>query len=101
MLKLVFSNLIDNALKYSPKNMPVEVALTGKQFSVTDRGTGIEETDKKNVFEKFYRGGNESIRTTKGTGLGLYLCRKILTDHQAKISFSNNLPAGSIFTINF
>jgi signal transduction histidine kinase len=101
MLKLVFSNLIDNAIKYSPKNTPVNVQLTENQFSVSDSGTGIEQADKKNVFEKFFRAGNEFTRTAKGTGLGLYLCKKILTDHRATITINDNKPTGSIFTINF
>jgi two-component system, OmpR family, sensor histidine kinase CiaH len=101
MLKLVVSNLIDNAIKYSPKNEPILVELTGNKLYVKDYGNGITEGDKKNVFQKFYRAGNENTRTSKGTGLGLYLCKKILNDHNATIEITNNTPNGSIFVITF
>ncbi|HZE85696.1 MAG TPA: ATP-binding protein, partial [Puia sp.] len=57
--------------------------------------------EKKKVFSKFYRIGNEKTRNTQGTGLGLYLCRKIANDHKASISVSDNSPAGSIFRVVF
>jgi two-component system, OmpR family, sensor histidine kinase CiaH len=101
MLKLVVSNLIDNAIKYSPKNEPILVELSANKLYVKDFGTGILEEDKKNVFQKFYRAGNEITRTSKGTGLGLYLCKKILNDHNATIEITNNTPNGSIFVITF
>jgi signal transduction histidine kinase len=53
------------------------------------------------VFEKFYRTGNENVRKAKGTGLGLYLCRKIVEQHNGKIIVTDNMPQGSIFTITF
>jgi two-component system, OmpR family, sensor histidine kinase CiaH len=104
LLKLVFSNLIDNALKYSPKSSTVTVVLIQNPnalFMVKDFGHGISNEEKQKVFEKFYRTGNENTRNTKGTGLGLYLCKKILTDHKATITIEDNVPNGSIFKINF
>ncbi|MEI2711349.1 MAG: ATP-binding protein [Chitinophagaceae bacterium] len=53
------------------------------------------------MFEKFYRAGNENTRAAKGTGLGLYLCKKIVEDHNGYISVTDNLPQGSIFTATF
>ena len=58
----------------------------------------INITSKK-IFDKFYRSGDESVRTTKGTGLGLYLCKRILKDHKGTISVEDNKPVGSVFTI--
>ena len=105
LLQLLISNLVENAVKYSPKTSVVNVQLSrvknGWNFSVKDEGVGIPEEEKDKVFEKFYRVGNENTRTTKGTGLGLFLCRKIAADHGATISITANQPAGSIFTVNF
>jgi K+-sensing histidine kinase KdpD len=53
------------------------------------------------VFKKFYRIGNEQTRTTKGTGLGLYLCKKIAEDHNANITVEDNQPQGSNFMVRF
>jgi two-component system, OmpR family, sensor histidine kinase CiaH len=101
LLKLAITTLIDNALKYAPKQEPVMVTLTESEITVKDYGVGIDKMDKHRIFEKFYRVGNEATRTTKGTGLGLYLCKKILSDHQLTISVTDNTPKGSIFTIRF
>jgi two-component system, OmpR family, sensor histidine kinase CiaH len=105
LLHLLFNNLIENALKYSPSSMPVTVTL-GKteqtaRFSVSDMGSGIPDHEKKKIFGKFYRMGNENTRKSKGTGLGLYLSRKIAEDHDASISVIDNQPTGSIFVIEF
>lgn len=56
---------------------------------------------KKLVFSKFYRSGNENTRKAQGTGLGLYLCKKIALAHNANISVTDNHPQGSIFAVAF
>lgn len=103
LLEMLMSNLIENALKYSPKNAPVHIALhRGKKnirFVVKDEGPGIAETERNKIFEKFYRVGNEATRTAKGTGLGLYLSKQIAKDHQAEIAVSSNDAKGSVFTV--
>ena len=105
LLQLLVNNLIDNALKYSSKEKTVSIELNkhhNKIFlKITDEGNGISDDEKKKVFEKFYRSGNEETRKTKGTGLGLYLCKRIAESHKAKIKVNNNQPAGSIFTVEF
>jgi signal transduction histidine kinase len=105
LLQMMINNLLENAIKYSPKEKPVTLTLKKNEqlviLSVKDEGGGIPEDEKKKVFDKFYRVGNESTRKTQGTGLGLYLCRKIAADHNADITVTNNIPVGSIFTINF
>ena len=105
LLQLALNNLIDNATKYSDKEKPVTISLlneAGKiKLSVKDEGSGIPDADKKKVFEKFYRIGNKATKEAKGTGLGLYLTKKIVQQHKAIISVANNSPAGSIFTIEF
>ena len=70
-------------------------------MQVLDEGIGIAEFDKNKIFDKFYRAGDENVRTTKGTGLGLYLCKKIVEGHKGFISVTDNQPQGSIFTAVF
>ena len=105
LLQLLINNLIDNALKYSLKEKTVLIELNKPHnkilLKVIDEGNGISDDEKKKVFEKFYRSGNETTRKTKGTGLGLYLCKRIAESHKAKIKVCNNEPAGSIFTVEF
>jgi two-component system, OmpR family, sensor histidine kinase CiaH len=105
LLKLLLSNLLENAQKYSPRERPIEVRLLKQgnavQLSVADEGEGIPEEEKRNVFRKFYRIGNEQTRKAKGTGLGLYLCKKIAEDHGGRIHLGDNQPQGSIFTVQF
>ncbi|HYE55667.1 MAG TPA: ATP-binding protein, partial [Chitinophagaceae bacterium] len=105
LLQIMINNLLENAHKYSPRQKPISIQLYREGIRavlrVLDEGPGIPDNEKKKVFEKFYRIGNEDVRTTKGTGLGLHLCRKIAKDHEADINVTNNLPSGSIFTITF
>ena len=105
LLQLMISNLIENAIKYSPKEKPIICRLkrsNGKAIlNIIDEGTGIADNEKSKIFEKFYRTGDESTRKTQGTGLGLYLCLKIAADHNADILVTNNEPYGSNFTIHF
>ena len=105
LLQMLVNNLIENALKYSPKESPVTIALIetgGKvKLTVSDEGAGIAANEKKKIFEKFYRSGDENTRKAKGTGLGLYLCKKIVESHNGYISVTDNSPAGSNFTAIF
>lgn len=104
LLKLLVSNLLENANKYSVKTALITCRLNktnGIKLQVIDEGPGISEEEKKHIFQKFYRIGNEQTRTTQGTGLGLYLCKKIATYHHADILVTDNKPQGSIFTVQF
>jgi two-component system, OmpR family, sensor histidine kinase CiaH len=105
LLQIALSNLIDNALKYAPKESPVYVDLMDEedtlQVKVSDEGPGVPDEEKKRIFEKFYRSGTENTRKAKGTGLGLYLTKKIIHDHNGDIFVMNNTPHGSIFVIQF
>jgi K+-sensing histidine kinase KdpD len=105
LLQMMINNLLENAIKYSPKEKPISSVIknenTSIQLSVVDEGPGIPDEEKKKIFEKFYRIGNEVTRKTQGTGLGLYLCRKIAKTHDADISVTNRSGGGSIFTITF
>ncbi len=104
LIHILVSNLLDNAVKYSGKNSPVAVSLQGTdhmvEITVSDLGPGIPDEEKHKIFRRFYRIGREEQRKTKGTGLGLYLCKKIAADHHGSVSVRDNQPAGSVFTLS-
>jgi K+-sensing histidine kinase KdpD len=105
LLKLLVSNLLENANKYSSRDKNVGIELSEKNsiitLSVKDEGEGIRQEERKNIFKKFYRIGNEQTRKAKGTGLGLYLCSKIAHDHKGEIHIEDNQPQGSNFIVSF
>jgi len=105
LLRLALNNLVENALKYSPAEKSILVTLTADQkfirISVKDEGAGIASAEKKKIFEKFYRIGDENTRKAKGTGLGLYLTSKIIEDHKGFVFVEDNTPSGSTFVIQF
>ena len=105
LLQILINNLLENAVKYSPKETPITAVLKKSEALVTlevkDEGPGIADEEKKKIFTRFYRIGSEATRKTKGTGLGLYLCSRIADDHNADISVTNNAPHGSIFVVRF
>ncbi len=103
MLKTVIKNLITNAFKYSENESVVELILTDSmsqyQIQVKDQGIGILDSDKKRVFEKFYRVGEEKTRSQPGSGLGLYLVKQITEMHGGKVSILDNKPQGTVFIL--
>lgn len=103
MIQILVNNLLENAIKYTPKEKRITILLKQEHhkmlLSVADEGIGIANEEKKKVFEKFYRSGSEATRKTKGTGLGLYLCNRIVKNHKGTIAITDNQPTGSIFTI--
>ncbi len=104
LLQLAINNLLENAVKYTPADKIITLVVTQYnnriQLSVKDQGQGIADQEKKKIFEKFYRIGNEDTRKTKGTGLGLYLTKKIMVYLKGNIVLKDNKPAGSIFEIS-
>lgn len=110
LLQMLINNLLENAVKYSPKESLITAALkkhrsgtsiNSVELQIRDEGPGIADDEKKKIFSKFYRIGNEATRKSQGTGLGLYLCSKIVQYHNADILVTNNAPSGSIFTVTF
>jgi signal transduction histidine kinase len=105
-LQLAFSNLLSNAIKYSG-GVHARVHISGNlvpggvEVCVADHGPGVPDSEKNKIFQKFYRVGDERVRNYKGTGLGLYLVRKILHWHRAKIRVEDNKPEGSVFRVLF
>ena len=101
----VVQNLFENAQKYSEKGTNIiwrsSVINSQSVLSITDQGVGIPDDEKDKVFQLFYRLDKEETRSSKGTGLGLYLVENIVKLHQGEISVKNNENKGSIFTIKF
>ena len=105
MLVSLLFNLLENANKYSPVSEPISVLLKGSDhivlLEISDFGIGIPNEERKSIFEKFHRVGNEETRSQKGTGLGLYIVKEICKAHKAEITISDNSPRGSRFQITF
>ena len=100
---IVANNLIDNAIKYkSPDrsvHVVIEIAQTNNEVAVlfTDNGVGIPESYHKSIFEKFFRIGDEERRKTQGTGLGLFIVKKIIDAHKGHLSVKSAEHDGSQF----
>jgi len=105
MMRALFSNLLDNAIKYSSPESSIQVSLTSEshqcQLRIADEGIGIADSEKTKIFERFYRSNDEITRSAHGTGIGLYIVKSICQLHHFKIKVENNLPQGSIFIIQF
>ncbi len=105
MLSTVIRNLVTNSIKYSEGQgkIKIESQINDNNFTLifTDEGIGISEDEKKNIFKKFYRVGEEKTRTTPGSGLGLFLVKKITEIHGGKVTVENNIPKGSKFILTF
>lgn len=102
-LKIVLQNLIDNALKYSEKVVHINLKQESQniKIAVIDEGIGINSNEKKYIFNRFYRVEQEETRTTKGTGLGLYLVKEMTALLGGSIEVKDNMPNGSIFNLEF
>jgi signal transduction histidine kinase len=102
MIQTVFRNLINNALKYSENgNIKIEANASSEFITIcfSDDGIGIPDSEKKKVFEKFYRVGEEKTRTKPGSGLGLYLVKKITEMHDGRVVIEDNIPQGTKFIL--
>ncbi len=102
-LREVITNLFDNAVKYTEEGK-VSIGLTGNdqvaQCYVRDTGPGIPAADVPHLFQKFYRVDNSATRTVGGTGLGLFIARKIIELYSGRIWVESELGKGSTFYIN-
>ncbi|BBD57455.1 PAS/PAC sensor hybrid histidine kinase [Nostoc sp. HK-01] len=103
LLRYIFTNLLNNAVKYSPASGNILFDLTCDLidkvaiFRIQDHGIGIPEADQTRLFESFYRASN--VQSIPGTGLGLVIVKKCVEAHQGQISINSQAGAGSTFTI--
>ncbi|NRA11018.1 MAG: HAMP domain-containing histidine kinase [Crocinitomicaceae bacterium] len=104
-LNSIVTNLLENATKYSEANTSIDIKLAVKNnqttLSIADQGVGISDKNKALVFQKFQRLNSEMTRTTKGTGLGLYIVHHLVNKHNGTIIIIDNSPKGTIFEITF
>ncbi|HEX7018122.1 MAG TPA: PAS domain-containing sensor histidine kinase [Patescibacteria group bacterium] len=102
-VRQVITNLVSNAVKYSPEGEEINVTVSAKNnrvlISVSDKGPGIDEKKLKRIFEPYQRVISKDNRHVKGLGLGLYIARSIIDKHGGKIYATNNPEGGSKFTI--
>ncbi len=104
----MLTNLLDNALKYTPRGGTVWVAIREiggnsrrmLEVSVGDGGVGIEEDEQAKIFERFYRGSNNTPGST-GTGLGLAIVRELMLQHGGKVTLESQVGKGSVFALQF
>jgi len=103
-IKQVFNNLIDNAINYSPDGSTVNIDLIKKEkeidFVVSDSGIGILKEQQGRVYEKFFRGDNAIEKETSGTGLGLYISKKIVEGHGGSIRFESESGISTKFYVS-
>ncbi|MEW5848238.1 MAG: PAS domain S-box protein [Myxococcota bacterium] len=99
----VVNNLVDNAVKYSPRDKPIDVRVSRNGgealLSVTDRGIGIPREQQPMLFERFFRASNAPTTSYGGLGLGLYICRDIVERHGGRIWVDSETGRGATFYV--
>jgi K+-sensing histidine kinase KdpD len=99
----ILSNLLDNAVKYAGEKADISVELEVNEsnaiLTISDNGPGISDEEKKRVFKKFYRSGNEEIRSQKGSGLGLYIVAELVRLQKGNILLSRSENGGAKFQV--
>jgi len=102
--RTIFSNLLNNAIKYSPNNSTIEfISITDKNYitiSIKDNGYGIDKVSLKRIFERFYR-TSKARAHTKGTGLGLALVKQLSQRIGANVHVESTINEGSEFFVSF
>lgn len=101
LIKLVVENLIDNAIRYTKKGGKISIWVKRQNqyllFKITDEGVGIPEKDHQFIFQKFFRSENALKEQTKGSGLGLYICKMVVERSSGKIWFQSKEGEGTSF----
>jgi signal transduction histidine kinase len=103
-LVLAISNVMDNAIKYTPLNGKISLSARVESdkiiFKINDNGIGIKHEDQPKIFSKFFRGENAVHIQTDGSGLGLFIAKSIIKGHNGQISFISKEGKGAEFTIS-
>lgn len=103
--RTVLGNLLENACKYAPTgstvHVSVEAVTSGVKLRVSDEGPGIPARDQERMYEKFYRGGDESTRTAKGVGLGLFIVQRTMEELGGTLKYRHTEPHGATFEAVF
>lgn len=103
LMKQVFSNLVENAIKYSPEGSKILITSEERDghvvVQVADQGPGIPQDELANIFMKFFRSRNAKASPIKGSGLGLYLAKYFVELHQGRIHVESQIGQGSTFTV--
>ncbi len=104
-VRQVIMNFIDNAIYYTPSEGKITVELTDKEdsvdFTVTDTGMGVPKSDQQHLFTKFYRAGNARKARPDGTGLGLFMAKKVIVEQGGAVIFKSKEGEGSTFGFTF
>jgi signal transduction histidine kinase len=102
-ITMAFMNLLDNSIKYSKEQKRIDVKVRhDSQFislSVTDKGVGIPASEQQKIFEKFYRGGDPSVRKIRGSGIGLSITKHVAEMHGGAVLVESEPGKGSTFTL--
>jgi two-component system phosphate regulon sensor histidine kinase PhoR len=101
MLEGVLIHLVENSVKYGAQHIAIDLEeeATRIKIQVSDDGIGINEADRPFIYDKFFRSGDENKREKPGTGLGLFIAKQFIELHQGTLTYKEQLPKGSIFTI--
>lgn len=108
-LSQVFVNILGNAIKFSPENSNIEIALTSvlredgieyARATITDHGIGIPQEDLERLFTRFFRAKNADSGQYPGTGLGLVIVKEVVNRHRGKVEITSTLGEGTTFTVD-
>lgn len=97
------ANILDNAVKYSPRGSGIRIRMqrlySFVRIEIEDSGCGIPQSERNSIFKRFYRGTNDTVKNADGTGIGLYLTRRITEDQGGTVTVRSASGGGSIFTV--
>lgn len=97
------ANILDNAVKYSPRGSGIRIRMqrlySFVRIEIEDSGCGIPQSERNSIFKRFYRGASDTVKNADGTGIGLYLTRRITEDQGGTVTVRTASGGGSIFTV--
>ena len=100
----VIINIVNNAVKYTPDGSEITISTKRKDnmlyVSIADNGKGISDAEKEKVFDMFYAGATKIADSRRSIGLGLALCKSIISAHGGEITLTDNKPHGAVFTFS-